>query len=446
MDPYKAKEFNKKVLIYLTDSLNKKLQSDKSFNQLFSNNIYNLVTQYFINYFSQPNIKKWTYLGPNEYNICKQYIFDVDTAFKYNYFIKAGYYKYGNYKISMDYRRNYQYEYNHLTRYLREIFSYNEIDATRFLDKHLISLSIKNGKMLFVTLLSDSTLNGLLPDLRRNIVSKGVIYDLIEFFSKYSTALMVQDKNTLEEFWYDQGIRIINVAGEPRESKGEDIIDHICNLWGRRHIWVSYRLTNIRESFQNIGIKFFHWNSDSLYKEIKYSDSLNTRINIIAKLPMSQRWFNFDRYRDQITYATVDTVEFLLNIFNIKKAIDCLKANYNIIRPEDYFGMMLYLKHLFRDDDNFMNEKQIYKKKNAIKKFLSCELPSFENIPDFIKHTFSIDYLNRQEKDELLEFFASPEYERLHLGYHISHQSYILILASYTRMMRDRMRNYTFFD
>lgn len=447
-DPFSAREINNKVLKYLTDCLNLKLQSNKSFNEYFSNKAYNLVIQYFLNYFSQPNMKKWTYLGPNEYNICRKYVSDTDIGFKYNYFIKSGYYKNANYQISKDYIENYQYEYNHLTPDLKEIFSYNKIDATRFLDKHFISVSIKNGKILFVTLLSDSTLNGLFPDLRRNIIQKGIIYDIIEFFSKYSTALMVQDKNTLEEFWYDQGVRIINISGEQQPpSTGEDIINHICNLWGKRYIWVSYYLTNIEKSFENIGIRFFHWNSDSnSYKEIEYSDSLNNRINIIAIFPMSQRWFNFDKHRNQVTYATVDTVDFLINIFNIKKAIDCLKSNTNIIKPEDYFGMMLYLKHLFRDDNNYIEYKKSYKDKNAIKKFISYNLPRFEAIPDFIKNTFSIDYLNREEKNELLEFFASSEYEHLQLGYHISHQSYILILASYTKMIRDNMKNYKFFD
>ncbi|MEM7819912.1 MAG: hypothetical protein QXD48_03730 [Candidatus Aenigmatarchaeota archaeon] len=440
-DAFSKKEISSKTLKYVTDCLNEKLQTNKSFNKFFSNNIYNLISQYFLNYFSQPNIKKWSYLGPNEYNVCKKYVSDKEESFKYNYFIKSGYYKNGTYEISKDYKKKYQYEYNHLTPDLKKIFSYDKIDAARFLDRHFISLSTKNNKILFITLLSDSTLNGLFPDLRRNIVQKGIIYDIIEFFSKYSTALMVQDKNTLEESWYDEGVRIININGKKQpNSKGEDIINHICNLWGRRYVWVSYYLTNIRKSFENIGIKFFHWNSDSsVLSEIEYSDSLNNKINLIAVFPMSQRWFNFDKYRDQVTYATVDTVEFLLNIFNIKKAIDYLKNESNIIKPEDYFGMMLYLKHLFRDDNNFLIEKQSYKNKNVINKFLSYHLPAFKAIPDFIKNTFSIDYLNRKEKNELLEFFASAEYERLHLGYHISHQSYILILASYTKLIRDKI-------
>jgi len=429
-------DFNTNIIRNLTNNLDYKLSLEETNNPYFTVTSFNLIQNFFVEYLEQRKVSNLVQL--RRFNECTHAIKDrPDDEFKFNYFIKSGCLKYGSYSVREEYRN--MAEYRALPDTLRVLFRRKEINATEIIKPYYHSLSIKEGRILNISLISNSNLDDLLVEAIRVLNQQGIIYDILEFFSRYATALITQDNFTLSDAWYDHAVRIINLNNQPKLATGYNVIKHILGLWENRHVWVTYNLIKI-VGIDKSGIRFCYWDAkNNKFQEALNDSILDKKLNFFAEIPMKQNWYNFNRYKDEITYASIDTVDFIINIFNINKAKDYLSNNSRIeIEPDDYFGIMIYLKHLFQNDNRLTSLKSKCKEKyDIINKFLRLEDPHPLNIKNFLTNNFSTSYLRDDEKNELLAFFRSKEYEKLHLGYDIFHQAYIQILGSRTRPIND---------
>ena len=422
------KNISKNFLSSLRDSLDKRFGLTGENNQYFRPNIKYLLNQFFNNYLSQPNVV----LLNKEIPRCKQQTYDYQDGVKFDYFLKDGTKKVGNYKI-VNYLRNLD-EYNSLPSRIQRLFDYNKINAEELIQYNFHSLCAKQGEILYITIVSESSLNDLIYAMR--IFDNHIMwFDIIEFFSRYATALIIQDNYTLANAWYNKAIRISRFDRKKQYAKTrKDIARRIMNIWNYRYTWVNYYLLIKDQVTKNFDVSFYCWgaNNGSDFQEIITFQKVNDKPNFMAKIAMNQHWYNFDRYKDEITYASVDIVDFYLNIFNVNAAIKCLESKLRM-EPDDYFGILIYLKHLFQDDNRWVDLKTRARNIPVIRKFLILNEPEIKDIPEFIHENFEKEYLNDKEKIELLKFFKSENYERLHLSYNIFHQAYIQILGSKTR-------------
>jgi len=419
--------FYQNIIASLTDSINKHIQSPSNTSQYFRPTIYHLLKQFFKNYLAQPNVVRFN----REFNSFSHQTSDKKEGFKFNYYIKAGVTKVGKYKVKKEYKKMEEYE--NLPSELKKLFESKEINVEKLIGNNYHSLCIKNGTILNLAIVNDSSLTDLIYAIKM-FDDYGMWYDIIEFFSRYATALTIQDDFTFSESWYERAVRVSSFSSLKQLSiTRKDIARRIMNLWQYRYTWVNYYLRK-NPITDNFDVKFYCWSSEKNngFQQVITFQNLNQKSNFMAEFSMNQHWYNFSRDSEELTYVSVDIVDFYLNIFNIKAAKSSLSGKLKMY-PDDYFGLMIYLKHLFKDDNRLLEIKNKYKDHSEISKFLTLNVPALSEIPNFIHKNFDKDYLSRDEKKELVNFFESEDYERLHLEYNVFHQAYIQILGSRTR-------------
>ena len=412
----------------IIDSLNNRMKMELNYYEYFGFGRRYLLNQFFSNYLAQPEVVS---IFNREFRDCTQKTFDDRYGFKFNYFIKNGTKKIGVYKIMNAYREID--EFNNLPIEIRRLFEQDRINAEQLIRENYHSLCIKNGKLLYFSIVNDASLDDLIEAMKL-FHNYGMWFDIIEFFSRYATALIIQDNYTLADAWYNKAMRITRLDRNEQTTKNKkDIVRRIMNIWKYRYTWVNYFL--LRDPITNkLDVRFYCWSSEnrSGFQEIITYQNLNSKPNFIAKITMNQNWYNFHRIDKEITYASVDNVDFFLNIFNIEAVIHSLSGETRMY-PDDYFGLMIYLKHLFQNDDRFVAIKNKYKNLISIQKLLRLNEPEVSEIQSFILDNFSEEYLNSNQKLELLNFFKTDAYESLHLAYNIFHQAYIQIIGSRTK-------------
>ncbi|MFQ5649329.1 MAG: hypothetical protein ACE5IY_05255 [bacterium] len=306
------------------------------------------------------------------------------------------------------------------------------------LPKYYHQVAIRRGQVLNITL---SQQNLLLKDTRRladffshvSIESEPIRQDIISFIANYATSIMVGDKRGLRAAWSeDIAVRRFKTASElPDSSKGENITIALHNLSKKYDVWVMYE---DRKDYVNYILSELREDGKPAWVRGEKASQVWQSPDFIFKTRLRQIWLDLNKVDRKLHYLDVAEVNFWINVFNIARARELLSSGAKPT-PLFMFGTWLYLKHLFHDDVILQNTKSKWRNENAcIDALLNVELPSIEDsafVAELRKLADRCD--ESMMKEQLLAFFSSDDYDRLHLEYNPYHQTFIQILYTVTR-------------